>query len=842
MAGPATLPTPASADADDLFDALGEWVSARGISLYPAQEEALIELASGANVVLSTPTGSGKSLVATGAAYFALGRGQRTFYTAPIKALVSEKFFDLCAQFGAEKVGMMTGDATVNPGAPIICATAEVLANLALRTGADADVGLVVMDEFHYYGDTERGWAWQVPLIELPHAQFLLMSATLGDVSFFVDDLTERTGRPTADISGTQRPVPLDYSYVLTAVHETIERLIEADRAPVYVVHFTQQSAVERAQALLSAKIITREQRDAIAAEIGDFRFSAGFGSTLSKLVRAGIGVHHAGMLPRYRRLVERLAQQGLLRVVAGTDTLGVGINVPIRTVLLTGLTKYDGVRTRHLQAREFHQIVGRAGRAGYDDRGYVVAQAPEHDVENARATARAGDDPKKLKKIQRKKAPEGFVSWGEPTFERLIAAPPEPLRSHFRVSTSMVIDVIARPANCFTAMRHLLECNHEPRERQRRHILRAIEIYRGLLTAGLVEPIDPWTAEPSDTPGGKTVRLTADLPANFALSNPLSSFAIAALELLDPADPGYALDAVSVIESIVEDPRQVLRAQRSAARDVAIAEMKSDGIEYEERMELLEEVDHPKPLADMLDAAFEMYRRGHPWVSGTPPAPKSIVREMVEGAMGFTDFVGTYKLARSEGVVLRYLTDVYRSARHGLPTALHTPELDDLIEWLGDLVRRVDSSLIDEWEQLTHPDDTGDGRATPPPMAGPNVRALRVGVRNHMFALVSAFARRDVATLYRKHPDVEWRDDLDDYFDEYDEVGMGPDARSPQLFTLDTSEQPWRVRQTLDDPEGDHGWAITALVDLPDVEADDADGAVSDGQPVIRDVEVVAG
>ncbi|GAA1464209.1 DEAD/DEAH box helicase [Williamsia maris] len=815
---PATFIPSGTSDPDELFDEFSRWAESRGLTFYPAQEEALIELVSGANVILSTPTGSGKSLVAAGATSFALGRGQRTFYTAPIKALVSEKFFDLCAQFGADSVGMMTGDATVNAGAPIICATAEVLANLALRTGADADVGLIVMDEFHYYGDTERGWAWQVPIVELPRAQFLLMSATLGDVTFFADDLRRRTGRETASITGTQRPVPLDYSYVLTSVHDTIERLIEADRAPVYVVHFTQASAVERAQALLSANICSREQRDAIAVAIGDFRFTSGFGNTLSKLVRAGIGVHHAGMLPRYRRLVERLAQQGLLKVVAGTDTLGVGINVPIRTVLLTGLTKYDGVKTRHLQAREFHQIVGRAGRAGYDTRGFVVAQAPEHDVENARATAKAGDDPKKLKKIQRKKAPEGFVSWGEPTFERLIAAPPEPLRSHFKVTTSMVIDVIARPANCFTSMRHLLEDNHEPRERQRKHILRAIEIYRGLRTAGLVESMEPDAS-------GKAVRLTTDLPANFALSNPLSSFAIAAMEILDTEDPGYAFDALSVIESTIEDPRPILRAQRSAARDVAIAEMKSDGIEYDERMELLEEITWPMPLFDLLEGSFDIYRRGHPWVSGTPPSPKSIVREMVEQAMGFNDFVARYKLARSEGVVLRYLTDVYRSARHGLPTAQHTPELDDLIEWLGDLVRRVDSSLIDEWEQLTHPDDDGAPTDARPPTTGPNLRACRVQIRNHMFALISAISRRDWPTLYRTHPDVAWSEELAEYFDEYGELDAGPQARSPQLFALDESDETWRVRQTFDDPQGDRGWSLTAQVEIAtDPDVDEAD------------------
>ena len=449
-----------------LVEVFAEWAfEEQGISLYPAQEEALLEIVTGANVILSTPTGSGKSLVAIGAHAAALARGERTFYTAPIKALVSEKFFALIDVFGADKVGMLTGDAAVNETAPIICCTAEILANIALRSGARADVGTVVMDEFHFYADPDRGWAWQVPLVELPQAQFLLMSATLGDVTFFRDDLTRRTGRPTALVTSVERPVPLHYRYVLTPLHETIAELLSTHEAPVYVVHFTQASAVERAQALMSVNVTGREEKQAIAELIGNFRFTAGFGKTLSRLVRHGIGVHHAGMLPRYRRLVETLAQAGLLKVICGTDTLGVGINVPIRTVLFTALTKYDGVRTRGLKAREFHQIAGRAGRAGYDTVGTVVAQAPEHEVENARLLARAGDDVKKRRRIVRKKAPEGFVGWSDKTFERLQNAQPEPLTSHFVVTHAMVLNVISRPGDAFAAMRHLLEDNHEPRD-----------------------------------------------------------------------------------------------------------------------------------------------------------------------------------------------------------------------------------------------------------------------------------------------------------------------------------------------------------------------------------------
>src|ERR1700759_11153 len=444
------LPPPSNdpPDPDAIFTAFAGWAKDRGFSLYPHQEEAILEVVMGSNVILSTPTGSGKSLVATGAHFTALANGQRSYYTAPIKALVSEKFFALIEVFGPANVGMMTGDASVNAKAPIICCTAEILASIALRDGADADVGQVIMDEFHYYADPDRGWAWQVPIIELPKAQFILMSATLGDVTRFQEDLTKRTGWPTAVVKTTERPVPLIFSFSLEPLHETLQELLTTNQAPVYVVHFTQAAALEQAQPLMSTNVSSRQEKDAIAAMIGNFRFASGFGQTLSRLVRHGIGVHHAGMLPKYRRLVETLAQAGLLKVICGTDTLGVGINVPIRTVVFTALSKFDGKKTRLLQAREFHQIAGRAGRAGFDTAGRVVVQAPEHVIENeksfAKILAKTGCDAALAKRRQvKKKPPEGMVSWGEPTFERLVSSEPEPLTSSFTVTHAMGLNVI---------------------------------------------------------------------------------------------------------------------------------------------------------------------------------------------------------------------------------------------------------------------------------------------------------------------------------------------------------------------------------------------------------------
>ena len=815
---------PESLFEDAVWDSFNSWTTSRGISLYPAQEEASLALLAGDNVILATPTGSGKSMVANAAHFIAMVRGQRTFYTAPIKALVSEKFFALCEIFGAENVGMMTGDASVNSNAPIIAATAEIVANIALREGKDARIDQVVMDEFHYYSEPERGWAWQVPLLELPKAQFLLMSATLGDTAWLEKDLTERTGRKTTYVGGAERPVPLDFHYVFSPVHETIEELLEDNKAPIYVVHFSQREATERAQALTSMNIITPEEKQRIADEIGDFRFTTTFGKTLSKLVRRGIGVHHAGMLPKYRRLVERLSQTGLLKVICGTDTLGVGINVPIRTVLITGLAKFDGTRQRILKSREFHQIAGRAGRAGYDTEGTVVVEAPEHEIENVKLRRKAGDDPKKLKKIRKKAARDGEVSWSENTFERLKVAEPEELTSQFKVSNSMLLNVVARPGDGYEHMRHLLRTNHDPRAKQNRDIIQAVNLFRGLINAGVVE-------RTPDSPAYRPYTLTQELDRDFALNQPLSPFALAFLTLLDPESETYTLDVISAFEAILDDPRQLLQAQQTAARGEEIAALKAEGVDYTERMAIIEDVTYPKPLADELDEAFDTFTQGNPWAREFELSPKSVVRDMIEHAMTFSDLIATYGLARSEGVVLRYLTDAWRTLSYSIPDAYMNEELEDIVVWLGELIRQVDSSLIDEWAHMTGDDqpvsqDTIDRELAfgveDPTALTANRRAFTIMVRNYFFRLVELFAyeKEDqlAAMLDYLDPDarVDWPAAMDDYFDEYDDVDLGPDARGPEYFHLaDTTGRSWKVSQIIKDPEGDNAFQLHGTVDL---------------------------
>lgn len=825
---------PESLYEEAIWDSFIAWTRERGIALYPAQEEASLAVLAEDNVILATPTGSGKSMVANAAHFIAMARGQRSFYTAPIKALVSEKFFALCEIFGAENVGMMTGDATVNGNAPIIAATAEIVANIALRDGKHANIDQVVMDEFHYYSDPDRGWAWQAPLLELPKAQFLLMSATLGDTSWLEKDLTERTGRTTTLVSGTERPVPLDFHYVFTPIHETIEELLKDGKAPIYVVHFSQREATERAQALTSmGSILTPEEKQQIAAEIGNFRFTTTFGKTLSKLVRRGIGVHHAGMLPKYRRLVEKLSQTGLLKVICGTDTLGVGINVPIRTVLMTGLAKYDGVRQRIVKSREFHQIAGRAGRAGYDTEGTVVVEAPEHEIENVKLRRKAGDDPAKKRKLRKKAPRDGEILWSENTFERLTVAEPEELTSQFKISNSMLLNVVARPGDGYEHLKHLLRTNHDTRSKQNRDILTAVELFRGLINAGIVE-------RTPDSLASRPYTLVEELDRDFALNQPLSPFALAFLTLLDPESETYTLDVISTFEAILDDPRQLLQAQQSAERGEELAALKAEGVDYTERMALLEEVTYPMPLKDELDEAFETFREGNPWAKEFELSPKSVVRDMIEHAMTFSDLIATYGLARSEGVVLRYLTDAWRTLSKSVPAQYMTEELDDVITWLGELIRQVDSSLIDEWAHMAD-EDTPVDQATverelafgveDPTALTANRRAFTIMVRNYFFRLVELFAYEkedrlaDMLDYLDRDDKPDWGAAMDDYFDEYDDIGTDQEARGKELFSLgDTSGRSWNVRQILQDPEGDNSFQLHGVVDL---DASDAAGEV---------------
>jgi superfamily II RNA helicase len=821
------LPAAEYATSDELLGRFLEYVSAQGLVLYPAQEEAILALFEDKNVIVNTPTGSGKSLVASALHFASLARDRRSIYTCPIKALVNEKWMALCRELGSENVGLATGDATVNRDAPVLCCTAEILANIALREGGDAWVDDVVMDEFHWYADRDRGVAWQVPLLTLPQARFLLMSATLGDVSFFAEDLTRRNGLETAVVKSTDRPVPLEYAYSEIPLPQTLEKLVAEGKAPVYVVHFTQRDAADSAQSFTSLNLATREEKNAVAAEIAGFRFTSPYGPDVRKWLKQGIGLHHAGLLPKYRVLVEQLAQQGLLKVICGTDTLGVGINVPIRTVLFSRLCKFDGQKTAVLSARDFHQIAGRAGRKGFDDIGWVVAQAPEHVIENLRLGEKARDG----RKVVKRKPPEhNFANWDLQTFKRLMGAPPERLASRFQVSHGMLLNVLSRRGDGCRAMQRLIRESHEPDRARKAHFRRAWQLFRSLVGRGIVQIVPR-------TPEGSRVLVNVELQDDFSMDQALSLYLLETIPLLDPASETHALDVLTLVESIVENPELVLRRQLDKVKDRKMAEMKAEGLEYDQRMEELEKLEYPKPLRDFVYSTFNAFADRHPWVGEENIRPKSIAREMFEGFRSFSDYVQEYDLERAEGLLLRHLNSVYKVLCQTVPDGDKTDAIREMEVYLRDMLRAVDSSLLEEWERMREAERAPAGPAeldVRPPGAEepPDVTRDRVAftaaVRTRAFSFLRAWSiGRDEAALEAIDAPADalghaWtperlRAAREAHAAEHGGLRLDPEARNVRHTHVSPSDDggAWLVQQMLVDTEGLNDWVMELAVDL---------------------------
>ena len=812
---------------DLLLSRFLEYTEAKRLQLYPAQETAILELFEEKNVILNTPTGSGKSLVAAALQFKALAQGRRSVYTCPIKALVNEKWMALCREFGPDNVGLSTGDATVNRDAPILCCTAEILANIALRQGSEAKVQEVIMDEFHYYADRDRGSAWQVPLLTLARTRFLLMSATLGDTTFFEEELTRLNGRPTATVQSKERPVPLEYSYSEMPLTQTLEALIAQNKCPVYVVHFTQLEAGQSAQDFTSLNVCSREEKNLISNTLGGFKFTSPYGPDIKRWLKHGIGLHHAGLLPKYRVLVEQLAQKGLLKIICGTDTLGVGINVPIRTVLFSKLCKYDGQKTGILSARDFHQIGGRAGRKGFDERGWVVAQAPEYVVENLKLQEKAARQGKKPAK--HRPPDKNFVSWDKNTFARLIAAPPERLSSRFQVSHAMLLNVLSRQADGCHAMRDLIARSHETPKAKKAHTRRAWQLFRSLLERKIVE-----------FTGRKEVpylRVNVELQDDFSMDQTLSLYLLETVSLLDPNAADYGLDLLTLVESILEDPDLILRKQLDKLKSQKMAEMKQEGLDYQERMDELEKLEYPKPRRGFIYSTFNAFADKHPWVGQENIRPKSIAREMFEQFRSFADYIKEYDLHRAEGLLLRHLSSVHKVLAQTVPDAAKTDAVREMELYLRTMIRQVDSSLLDEWERMRDPNYEPRPLETEvrPPGADEapaditrDRKAFTAEIRNRIFSFLRGMVNGDYEQAMAhlsSGVDAEiapWTSDrlrlaMDEYHREHQHICLDPNARNLRhTYVLPAEDQKrWRIQQMLIDPEEHNDWVAEFEVDI---------------------------
>jgi superfamily II RNA helicase len=717
--------------------------------------------------------------------------------------------------------------------ASIICCTAEVLANRALRQGFQVEAHYVVMDEFHYYGDRDRGVSWQVPLITLPGTTFLLMSATLGNTAPITEKLEAFTGRKVALVYSDDRPVPLDFEYRETVLHETVLDLLRAGKAPIYIVNFTQRECAELAQSLTSVGPSSREERRRIKEAIGDFRWDTPYGKDMKRFLGFGVGIHHAGLLPKYRLLVEQLAQQGLLKVICGTDTLGVGVNIPIRTVLFTKLSKYDGTKISLLKVRDFKQIAGRAGRKGFDEEGSVVCQAPEHVIENLKAAR----DPKKRKKSYKKKPPPGFVSWDENTFERLIRRPPETLRSRFRVTHGMVVNLLQRDAeedlpdrDNFDSLRELISRCHESDHRKQELLSYAAMLVRSLYRASVIQMRKDVRSH------YQWVVVNEDLQWDFSLFQALALYLVEAIEVLDPEDPEYVLDVLSLVEAILEDPKVVLYRQVDRAKGDLIARLKAEGVPYEERMEKLEEVTHPKPAIELIEGTFAVFRKVHPWVRGEDIHPKSIGREIYQHYYSFQGYVRRYGLQRSEGVLLRYLSQLYKTLSQTVPERAKTEAVYDVIGFFRTMLERTDTSLIEEWESMVHPDQALDERAREEARLEMRAyelfhdpKAFPARVRAEIHQLVRALSEEDyedasLSVWQGESEEERWPAErleqaMVPFHADYGPLVFNHEARRAQHTRLvPTGHRTWDVTQVLVDSEGDNFWYIDAQIDLSDV------------------------
>lgn len=836
-------------DAEAILERFLAYVAAKNLELYPAQEEAILEILEGKNVILKTPTGSGKSLVAAAMHYRSLCLGRRSYYTSPIKALVNEKFLSLCRDFGPENVGMSTGDATVNQGAPIVCCTAEILANIALRDGEHADVGDVIMDEFHYYSDRERGVAWQAPLLTLPQAQFLLISATLGDTAFFESELTKLTGQETIAVWSAERPVPLDFSYTEEALEETLVKLQEQGRLPVYAVHFTQRAATQTAQNLLSINFCTPAEKTALAETLSKVRFNSPFGKDIKKYLRNGIGVHHAGMLPKYRILVEKLAQENKLKVICGTDTLGVGVNVPIRTVLFTSLAKFDGEKVRIVPVRDFHQISGRAGRKGFDDIGYVVAQAPEHVIENRKIERKAKENPKKASKLRKRQPEKGAVVWDENTFRKLIDSAPEPLVSSFQVGHGMLLNVLSRPENGCRAMKNIISRCHDTDAAKRQHRRRAFQLFRSLVDRNIVEILPRGERDKSP------VRVNVELQDDFSLNQQLSLFLVDTVARLDKENPEYPRLVLALAEAVLENPGVILQAQVNKEKERIIAELKAEGVAYEERMDRLQNVEHPKPYRDWIYNVFNEFAALHPWVGQENIQPKSIGLEMFDRYMSFADYIREYGLQRAEGLLLRHLSNVYKTLTQSVPESEWTEEIEEMLLYFEQLVRNIDSSILDEWELIRDPNYVArESSDTPPPKQITRditrdrkelIRLVRGGIFRVLRPLAFGYyedAAAELAILAGRPeddalpppvvrtPDMEinegrgpfaWHTEavraaMEAYFESHEALRLDPAARAAaNTVTTELDDGALRIEQILVDLDEQNDWSMIFELNL---------------------------
>lgn len=685
---------------------------ARGLEPYPVQEQAFDHIFAGRSVLVTVPTGTGKTVIGKAAIHKALALGQKAIYTSPLRALTEEKYRELCEDFGADRVGFATGDYKVNPEAPVQVVVAEILWNRIFgeRAGRLADV--VVMDEAHYFNDPERGYVWEQSIIGMdPRTQLVLLSATVGDPQQFCAWVYSVRRVEMELVQSHERRVPLYHEYREAYLIEVVRELYDKGDWPAIIFSFSRDQCFEWARLLRSCpRFTTDEERARIEAACDEELLQGGLAKELRALLVHGIGVHHAGILPRYKQLVERLTLERLCKFVVSTETISAGINLPAKRVVFPALRKFIKGKPRLVTSAEYHQMAGRAGRPQFDKEGIAIALAPEGVVQELRKELKElqkrGRAPSEIETERLRKAcyararsqaqAAGDVTWDRETHRKLVEGKPAALASKTKVTPEQILaiglpDLQAPPPPDGTRLPPYLDLHMRSvidhlllDERSKAEARRTLDmIIDNLKALGVLD-------EHGRQIAGKMINRLRGIDGPFVYY------------LLMNRDVGYEL-ARELVEFLVDhdvihrilgregDEKRrewIHKRLRERRRDEPMVTWEDVEEEYERTF--------PRELSEV-EKVHQEFVAGlpHPELHGGK-VQKTIWKKMEEENLSFLEFVSQNGLEHEEGNLFTYLARVMKFAR-----MLHEATTLDEFHELEVRVRRrlsaIDERVLEE-------------------------------------------------------------------------------------------------------------------------------------------------
>lgn len=687
----------------------------RGLEPYPVQEQAISAIFAGKSLLVTVPTGTGKTLMAKAALFAAIGRGHRAIYTTPLRALTEEKYRELCEDFGDGNVGFATGDYKVNREAPIQVEVAEILWNRIVAEKHVSPAEVVIMDEGHYFNDPERGYVWEQSIIGLdPRTQLVILSATVGHPEKFCQWVEVTRRMPMALVDSRERKIPLVHEYREDMLIETVRGLAHSGDVPAIIFVFGREQCFEIARLIKSCRRFTTDEEKAkIEMMCDEALLPSGAAKELRPLLAHGIGIHHAGILPRYKQLVEQLALERLIRFVVSTETIAAGINLPARTVVFPALRKFIKKEARLVTAAEYHQMAGRAGRPQFDDKGLAITLAPEEIVSELKkelkdAAKRPSYDESKVRKSVYNRAKsdaqrKGDIVWTPEVHAELVRGEPAELRSKTKISAEQVL-AIGLPDLQATALGTAVdermaaaEASLPPSmrldivtvidnlllgDRDRKELLKTLaQLVENLKAIGVID-------EHGAQVKGEMIRQLQGMDGLF-IYYALFNHQLDYVELRELVE--YLLDHDIIQRQLDrkgdDAKREWMRTKLRELRDASPAASWDDA-------EAAWDKEHPRvpTKIELIHAEFSG-AVPHPELHGGKRA-KNVWAQIEDGEHGFLDFVEKHNLQHEEGNLFSYLVRVMNFSLK-LFQASELSEFEDMGERVRKLLATIDLRMV---------------------------------------------------------------------------------------------------------------------------------------------------